>query len=158
MENKTLFEETHYNKPLIILFLLVIFMFAIIFIINWGSEGKQLTGLDLSIILLLVVLVLSLFNKININVFSKKMVISFGVGIIKKTFLLEDIDITNIEKKKIPWYYGSGIRYIKGGILYNVKSGEAISFKLKNNKRYFIVIDRYNQLLDTLTGRVLDRL
>lgn len=157
MENKSLFEETHYNKPIILTFVSAAFISILIFITNWGDEGKQLTGLSLSFLLLLIVIVLLLFIKFTIQVFSTKMVVSFGIGIIKKTFHLEDIDISSIEKKIIPWYYGSGIRLVKGGILYNAKPGKAICFRLKNQKKYFIVTDQYTRLLQTL-GRNIDEI
>ena len=153
MENKTLFEEAHYSKPTLIIFISAAFISILIFITNWGDEGKQLTGLSLSFLLLLIVIVLLLFFKFTIQVFSTKMVVSFGIGIIKKTFRLEDIDIPSIEKKIIPWYYGSGIRLVKGGVLYNAKPGEAISFRLKNQKKYFIVTDQYTHLFQTLKNR-----
>ena len=83
MENKSLFEETHYNKPIILTFVSAAFISILIFITNWGDEGKQLTGLSLSFLLLLIVIVLLLFFKFTIQVFSTKMVVSFGIGIIK---------------------------------------------------------------------------
>ena len=66
------------------------------------------------------------------SVDNEKIRISYGIGLIKKT-----IDIHNIERIEIvrnKWYYGLGIRIIKNGWLYNIQGLNAIELKLKNSK------------------------
>ena len=70
--------------------------------------------------------------------------IRFGVGIIRKKFVLKDLESYQIVKN--PWYYGWGIHRTPHGWLYNVSGFYAVEIKMKTGKRYLIGTDVPNEL------------
>ncbi len=108
-----------------------ILVLLLIFYINqWGNNPISYSGL--LIMSLLFIICLLLFFQMRTSVDNEKIKISYGIGLIKKT-----IDIHNIERIEIvrnKWYYGLGIRIIKNGWLYNIHGLNAIELKLKNSK------------------------
>lgn len=108
-----------------------ILVLLLIFYINqWGSNPISYSGL--LIMSLIFIICLLLFFQMRTSVDNEKIRISYGIGLIKKT-----IDIHNIERIEIvrnKWYYGLGIRIIKNGWLYNIQGLNAIELKLKNSK------------------------
>ncbi|MBA7575200.1 hypothetical protein ES708_17021 [subsurface metagenome] len=108
-----------------------ILVLLLIFYINqWGNNPISYSGI--LIISLLFIICLLLFFQMRTSVDNEKIRISYGIGLIKKT-----IDIHNIERIEIvrnKWYYGLGIRIIKNGWLYNIQGLNAIELKLKNSK------------------------
>lgn len=68
--------------------------------------------------------------KTSVN--SQKIQISYGIGLIKKTIRINEIENIIIVRNK--WYYGIGIRMLKNGWLYNIQGLNAIELKMKNSK------------------------
>ena len=108
-----------------------ILVLLLIFYINqWGNNPISYSGLLIMSIIFIISLLL--FFQMRTSVDNEKIRISYGIGLIKKT-----IDIHNIERIEIvrnKWYYGLGIRIIKNGWLYNIHGLNAIELKLKNSK------------------------
>ena len=108
-----------------------ILVLLLIFYINqWGNNPISYSGL--LIMSTIFIISLLLFFQMRTSVDNEKIRISYGIGLIKKT-----IDIHNIERIEIvrnKWYYGLGIRIIKNGWLYNIHGLNAIELKLKNSK------------------------
>ncbi|WP_375238717.1 hypothetical protein [Aurantibacter sp.] len=100
-----------------------------------------LTGLFLLIILS--------FYKLTITIDDKKIEAKFGIGLIKRSLLLSEIDYSTIEEIKVPATYGIGIRITPHGTLYNVKIGNAIKIK-SHNKTFFVGTDEYTRIENTL--------
>ena len=69
----------------------------------------------------------------------------FGIGWIKKSFLISDID--RAFATRTHWYNGWGIRMIRRGWLYNVSGFDAIELVLKNGRRYQLGTDEPEELL-----------
>lgn len=80
-----------------------------------------------------------LFATLTVIIKENILEIQFGPGIIRKKFLLTDIDSCQIVKN--PWYYGWGIRVIPNGFLYNVSGFYAVEIKMKTGKKYRIGTD-----------------
>ena len=79
------------------------------------------------------VLIYLLFYGMTIIVSDEKIVISFGVGIIKRSIALNRI--SSVATVKSPWYYGWGIRFIPNGMLYNVGGSAGVELKMKSTER-----------------------
>ena len=108
----------------------ILVLLLIFYIKQWGNNPISYSGI--LIISLLFIICLLLFFQMRTSVDNEKIRISYGIGLIKKT-----IDIHNIERIEIvrnKWYYGLGIRIIKNGWLYNIHGLNAIELKLKNSK------------------------
>ena len=80
---------------------------------------------------------------------NKKIEAKFGIGLIKRSLLLSEIDYSTIEEIKIPAVYGIGIRITPHGTLYNVKIGNAIKIK-SHNKTFLVGTDEYTRIKNTL--------
>jgi len=96
------------------------------------------------IVLVFLILCLLLFSTLTISINNDILEISFGIGLIRKKFLLKDIESCRIVKN--PWYYGWGIRLTPYGWLYNVSGFYAVEIVLKTGKRYRIGTNAPNEL------------
>ena len=68
-----------------------------------------------------------------------KLTISYGVGWIKKSYALEELNTIQTEVVNFPWYLGVGIRATGNGWLYNVRPGKAIKIPKKKG-RYSVFV------------------
>lgn len=71
--------------------------------------------------------------------------LAFGPGLIRKSFMVADIEHTVIVRTH--WYNGWGIKLIRGGWLYNVSGLDAVQISMRNGKIYQIGTDEPQQLL-----------
>ncbi|GBE00643.1 MAG TPA: hypothetical protein ENH50_04135 [Nitrospirae bacterium] len=94
-------------------------------------------------IALIVILILGasivLFASLTVVIDGDTLEIRFGPGLIRKKFLLRDIESCRVVKS--PWYYGWGIRLTPHGWLYTVSGSYAVELKMKNGKKYRIGTD-----------------
>jgi hypothetical protein len=75
----------------------------------------------------------------------KDILIKYGVGIIRKRIALNEIKSCKPVRNK--WWYGFGIRYIKGrGWLYSIAGPDAIELEMKNEKKIIIGTDESDYL------------
>ena len=89
--------------------------------------------------LLVMLIVLGLFATLKVAVGDGMIKIQFGMGVIRKGFLLKEIEAYRVVRN--PWYYGWGIRYTPQGWLYTVSSFSAIELQMKSGKKYRIGTD-----------------
>ena len=104
--------------------------------------------------LIVMVFVLRLFSSLTVAVDAKMIKIQFGLGVIRKVFLLKDVETYFVVKN--PWYYGWGIRFTTRGWLFNVSGFSAIELQMKNGKRYRIGTDEPDNLANALTEALND--
>ncbi len=95
---------------------------------------------------------LILFASLTIIIETNFIEIRFGIGIIRKRFLLKDVESYQVVKN--PWYYGWGIRYTPQGWLFNVSGFDAIELKTQSGKKYRIGTDMPNEL-EKAIGQVM---
>jgi hypothetical protein len=100
----------------------------------------------LTIILFLTTMIL--FITLTVEVKEGIVKLSFGIGLIKKNFSLDQVK--GIEIVKNPFWYGWGIRIIPGGRLYNVSGNKAVELKMKNNKIIRIGTNQPEELYNAL--------
>ncbi|MEE9348510.1 MAG: hypothetical protein V3U80_00520 [Flavobacteriaceae bacterium] len=123
------YKKTQYSKWMLIL------VGVLIFIIYSYFFKKGLANLPLIpfiLILSILVIILALFYKLTLIIDDEKFTAIFGIGWLKKSVLISNIDLSTIEKVTFPWYVGIGIRLTDKGWLWNTKVGESIYFKSKN--------------------------
>lgn len=99
------------------------------------------TKFNLGAILLLVFMALCLmiFATLTVEVDNQAITLRFGMGLIRKSFLLQDVRAYRAVKN--PWYYAWGIHAIPGGWIFNVSGTEAIELQMKNGRIYRIGTD-----------------
>ena len=76
--------------------------------------------------------VLALFHSLRVQVSENDVVLTFGVGLIGKSFVVNDIESAAVVRNR--WYYGWGIKKIPGGWVYNVSGFDAVEIQLNNGR------------------------
>ncbi len=96
-------------------------------------------GLGSAIFLTVLALVMLLFSTLTVTVRQDEICLRFGIGIIRKRIPLDSVRL--YRQVRNHWYYGWGIRYIPGGMLWNVSGLHAVELLLKSGKRLRIGTD-----------------
>ena len=93
-----------------------------------------LAGADTVAALIAVLLlgILALFHNLTVEIDAEHLRISFGIGLIRKRFPLDQID--TCQPVRNSWLYGWGIRLTPRGWLYNVSGLDAVELKMKSGK------------------------
>lgn len=95
-----------------------------------GDKPFEIMGfMTVSIILILLYL---LFYGLTTKISGDTIVITFGIGLIKRRIKIERIIAA--EAVKNPWYYGWGIRYFPKGMLYNINGSSGVEIKFKDTE------------------------
>ncbi|HVJ14809.1 MAG TPA: hypothetical protein VM686_05185, partial [Polyangiaceae bacterium] len=80
--------------------------------------------------LVVLVVVYALFYSLRVVVDGEKVHAIFGVGIIRFSYRLEDVESARPVRNR--WYHGWGVRLIRGGVLLNVAGLDAVEFVLRS--------------------------
>ncbi len=150
---REIYKENQYYKAIIVLVAVSMIFLFLSYIMKWGKPGKLITLKPLIFFELLCLVAIALFYKMVIEIKEGILTISFGVGLIKKRLNMNDIRKDTIGIRKIPFYYGSGIRFTSFGTLYNTAPGQAVTFTTKKeNKRFAVVTQDSSRLIELLKG------
>lgn len=90
---------------------------------------EHLTG-PLVLIASVTAVILLLFGTLTVTVDDSAVDARFGIGLIGKRLPFTRIRSYHVVRN--PWYYGWGIHFIPGGMLYNASGLSAIEFRLTN--------------------------
>ena len=90
------------------------------------------------------VLLLALFHSLTVTVSQGVIHLSFGVGLITKSFAIDEIQ--SCEAVQTSWINGWGIRKVSGGWLYNVSGFDAVAIEMASGKRHLIGTDQPAEL------------
>ena len=74
-----------------------------------------------------------LFYELRITVTADLIELRYGIGWIRKTIRMADIQSVSTVRNK--WYYGLGIRMIPKGMLYNAHGLDAVELRFWNTQR-----------------------
>lgn len=102
----------------------------------------------------LVILALTaiVFSRLTVVINNSEIAACFGLGLFKRKMKLSEINYVSIQKIKIKWWTGVGIRSTTYGWLYNVKPGEAIRIESTDKSRIFFVGTReFSRIKQTLS-------
>ncbi len=80
-----------------------------------------------------IVLICLLFYGLTTKVSTDAILISFGIGLIRKRIKLNRI--TEITTVTSPWCYGWGIRLIPNGLLYNISGTAGVELRFSDTNR-----------------------
>jgi hypothetical protein len=131
-------------------YLLIIALGAATLLIGYLSVRTTNPGAILLLAFMLLCLIL--FATLTVEVNDRAINIRFGMGVIRKSFLLQDVQAYRAVKN--PWYYGWGIHLIPDGWLFNVSGWEAVELQMKNGRRYRIGTDDARGLMDAMATYV----
>ena len=92
----------------------------------------QYLTVPLVMVVALMLVLLLLFATLTVTVDDTEVEARFGVGLVRRRVPLNQIRSWSIVRN--PWYYGWGIHFIPGGILYNASGLSAIELQLTNGR------------------------
>jgi hypothetical protein len=99
-----------------------------------------------------MILCLLAFATLTVQVSDQAITLRFGIGLIRKSFLLKEVQAYRAVRN--PWYYAWGIHAIPGGWIFNVSGWEAIELEMKNGKKYRIGTDDVQGLANAVESHV----
>jgi hypothetical protein len=99
--------------------------------------------------IIMIAAALALFYALSVEIKDNKLIIYFGIGLIRKSILLSEIQQARAVQN--PWYAGWGIRLIPGqGWLWNVSGIDAVELTMKNGDRFRIGTDEPEKLVTAI--------
>lgn len=107
---------------------IIIAIAPLTFLPAWVAGASPIAWL----ILIFLLGILMLFYNLTVTIDDQDLRISFGIGLIRKRFPLDEID--SCRPVRNSWLYGWGIRLTPRGWLYNVSGLEAVELKMKSGK------------------------
>jgi hypothetical protein len=99
----------------------------------------------LGTVALVCVVVVVLFHSLTVTINVDAVLLSFGIGLIHKSLLLQDVVSASAVRSR--WYHGWGVRRISGGWLYNVSGFDAIELRMTSGRLVRIGTDEPDKLL-----------
>ena len=99
----------------------------------------EATRLLAAVVMAVLALALILFASLTVTVNGEELALRFGIGLFRKRLALSDV--RHYQKVRNPWYYGWGIHFFPGGVLYNVSGFDAVELSLTNGKRLRVGTD-----------------
>jgi hypothetical protein len=85
-----------------------------------------------------------LFGSLTTEVSQDRLTFWFGIGLIRRSFLLSEIE--SYVPVENPWYYGWGIHRTRDGWLYNVSGSQAVELKLVSGTMLRVGTDQPTEL------------
>ena len=126
----------------------ILFYVIFIIVILFGFIYYQSNQIQIVFFMIFIIIVLLSFISLNVTVDNEYLRIKFGYGLIRKKFILRNIEKVEIVKNK--WYYGYGIRFWADMLIFNVSGLDAIQITMKNKKKYRIGTDEPIKLKNAL--------
>ncbi len=123
-------------------------VFAFVTFLARDADGP--VGLILAGAFVVLLIPLSLFRSLTVEVGASAVDIRFGGGFIRKSIPLDRIRSAKVVR--YPWYYGMGIRIIPRGMLWNVDGMRAVELELASNRRFAIGSDEPEALHAAIEG------
>ena len=145
------YRHTQFGTLTIIILLVVGILLSPI-ILSLITEGRGLLILSMVVLYLLT---LTFFYAFTVEISEGRVKWWFGIGAIRKSYLLKEIQAT--KEVKNPWYYLWGIKSIPGGWLYAIAPGSAVELVFKDGRVVRLGTNRPEELRkaieDSITAR-----
>ncbi len=117
-------------------FLPVILFLFLGYVNQWGNNPLPL--IPFLVLTGLFIVIASLFYKLTIELDQSVLKLIYGIGLIRITFKIDQLEATKIIKT--PWYWGLGIRTTPKGMLYNIQGSKAIKIEYISNGKSKLVM------------------
>ena len=127
-------------------FLIIVFSVTLILVGTLVFRTNFTPGL--LVVFAFMVFCMATFSRLTVEVDDQAIDLRFGMGVIRKRFLLKDVKAHRAVKN--PWYYSWGIHVIPNGLIFNVSGSEAVELQMKNGRKYRIGTDDAKGLVDAL--------
>jgi hypothetical protein len=127
---------------------IIIIVMAVVAIVPTAILIQAQAALPLALMLGISGVVLALFGTLTVCVDTESIEIRFGIGLFRRR--VSRADIKSCRCVRNPWYYGWGVRFVSGGMLYNVSGLSAVELALANGKRLRVGTDEPEKLANAL--------
>ncbi|MCK6563017.1 hypothetical protein L6R21_27815 [bacterium] len=118
-----------------------------LFVLVMGAGPSWFSPLT---VLAITGVVLAMFSSLTVEVEKSTLTCWFGVGFVRKTILLSEVD--QVRAVENPWFVGWGIRWIPGSYwVWNVSGFRAVELVMKNGTRFRIGTDQPEALVQAIT-------
>ena len=111
------------------------------------SASTDLHAVSIAVLVVLVI-ALALFYSLTIDVNDRKFLCFFGLGLVRRTFLLTEVVAARRVRNR--WYYGWGIRLTSSGWMFNVSGFDAVELELISGTRFRIGTDRPDEVVQAI--------
>jgi len=129
---------------------------AVAFVILLGTYFQMGAGIPGSQVVLgamvLMALLIPIFGWLTVSVEAGAVTASFGIGLIRREIRIKDMQSATQVRNK--WWYGWGIRVIRGGWMFNVAGLDAVELELKNGSKFRIGTDEPEELLNSIRQKL----
>ena len=104
------------------------------------------------VISILFLITIVAFYKLTITIDDDTLCASFGVGLVRKKVVLEEI--AACEPIRVRWWYGWGIHLTPYGWLYNVAGWDAVAITLRNGRKFALGTDDPDGLVAAIQAAI----
>jgi hypothetical protein len=122
------YRHTQYGALMFVVFLITGVLIAVV-ALAIIAEDRMLAAI---VMICVYLLGLGMFYSFTIEISEGKLKFWFGIGIIRKTYALSEVQST--KEVDNPWYYFWGVKSISGGWLWAIAPGTAVEIVLKNGR------------------------
>lgn len=122
------YRHTQYGAWMFVVFLMTGILIGVV-ALTIISEGRILSAIFMICVYLFG---LGLFFSFTVEISEEKLKFWFGIGVIRKTYALSEIQST--KEVENPWYYFWGVKSVPGGWFYAIAPGTAVEIELKNGR------------------------
>lgn len=113
-------------------------LLAVLLAVSRGAAAVVM--LPSGAVILILGIVLALFYSLTVTVTPTAITLRFGIGLIRRRFLLADV--AGVQRIRTRWWNGWGIHGFPGvGWLYNVSGFDAVELKMHNGMKNAIGTD-----------------
>ena len=126
----------------------IIFTALAALLVSAVSLYMHYSQFELIVILTVIALCLAFFHSQTVEITDGVIKTSMGIGLINKSININSIKGCRVVTNSL--YYGWGIRFIPGGIMFNVSGLSAVELILDNNRVFRIGTDDSKNLASTI--------
>ncbi len=116
------YEETQYGTYVNLVIILLLVFILLSYVFKWGTNPLPQT--IFFFMEGLFIFIFSMFYKMITVIENREIKITYGIGLVRIRIRPEKI--IKMEKFKVPWYWGMGIRITPRGLLYSVNGFKAV--------------------------------
>ncbi len=118
-----------------ILSILAIAVIVMAIVYTFSTEDSMDAIVAVSTFTVISIIVALMFFRLKTEVMDDEVVLTFGIGPVKKRIATNQIKEVSIVRNK--WYFGWGIRYYGKGWLWNIWGLDGVELTLKDKKSKF---------------------
>ena len=142
MTGPPIYRESIFNYYVSIPIIIILFIMIITIIATGGPIGLVIP------FVILAFLFVNIF-KLKIRVWDNELQLILGIGLLKKSIRISDLELTTFKEKSIPWYLkGTLFKYdYQGNMVFCPRSGKALALEYKIGKNCIFIVSNKNRKL-----------